>query len=203
MAHRCRLVGESISFVSWQTKFMSIILVSDVFGVTPALLEISEKFESCSIVDPYKGQFMGFKNEAEAYSYFVKEVGLDNYLSNLLEALEPIEYQVTLIGFSVGASVVWRLSGKEGNNLIKHAYCFYGSQIRNFTLIEPRFKVCLILPKSEPHFDVVTLQNQLSRKANVKTKKVEYLHGFMNYYSNNYNSSGYTEHINLLCAITS
>ncbi len=189
--------------VSWQTKSMSIILVSDVFGVTPALLEISEKLGSCTIVDPYKGQMMGFQNEAEAYSYFVKEVGLDNYLSILLEAVESIEYQVTLIGFSIGASVVWRLSGKEGNNLIKQAYCFYGSQIRNFTLIEPRFRVFLVFPKSEPNFDVVELQNNLSRKANVKTKKVEYLHGFMNDYSNNYNSSGYTEHINLLCSITS
>ena len=31
-------------------KFMSIILVSDVFGVTPALLAISEKLGACPIV---------------------------------------------------------------------------------------------------------------------------------------------------------
>ena len=184
-------------------KIMSIILVSDVFGVTPALLEISEKLGACSIVDPYKGQMMEFQNEAEAYSYFVKEIGLDNYLSSLLKAVESIESQATLIGFSIGASVIWRLSEKEDNNLIKQAFCFYGSQIRNFTQIEPRFKVCLVFPKSEPHFDVVELQDNLRKKANVKTKKVEYLHGFMNYHSNNYNSFGYNEHINLLRSITS
>jgi dienelactone hydrolase len=182
---------------------MSIILVSDVFGVTPALLAISEKLGSCSIVDPYKGQIMGFQNETEAYSYFTKEIGLDNYLSSLLQTLDSIDYQATLIGFSVGASVIWRLSEKKGNNLIKQGFCYYGSQIRNFTEIEPRFNLCLVFPKSEPHFDVVELQDNLRKKANVKTKKVEYLHGFMNYHSNNYNSFGYNEHINLLRSITS
>ena len=182
---------------------MSIILVSDVFGVTPALLKISEKLGACSIVDPYKGQMMEFQNEAEAYSYFVEKIGLDNYLSSLLKMVESIESQTTLIGFSIGASVIWRLSENKCNSHITQAFCFYGSQIRNFTQIEPSFKVCLIFPKSEFHFDVVELQNRLSKKVNVKTKKVEHLHGFMNYYSNNYSSFGYTEHINLLCSITS
>ena len=190
------------NYFSWVLKFMNIILVSDVFGVTPALLAISEKLGSCTIVDPYNGQIMAFQNEAEAYSYFVKEIGLDNYLSGLLQAVESIKHQVTLIGFSVGASIIWRLSEKEGNDFIKQAFCYYGSQIRNFTQIKPRFKVCLVFPKSEPHFDIVELQKKLCRKANVKTENVEYLHGFMNYYSNNYNSFGCREHINLLCSIT-
>ena len=143
---------------------------------------------------------MGFQNEAEAYSCFVKTVGLDNYLSSLLKVVESIDHQTTLIGFSVGATVIWRLSQKTGNNLIKQAFCFYGSQIRNFTQIEPDFKINLVFPKSEPHFDVVELQNSLSKKANVKTKKVEYLHGFMNYYSSHYNEFGYTEYIDFLCS---
>lgn len=182
---------------------MSIVLVSDEFGVTPALLELSDKLGSCKIVDPYKGKIMGLKSETEAYSYFVKEVGLDNYLSYLLEAVEPIKERVTLIGFSVGASTIWRLSGKKSNSFIKQAYCYYGSQIRNFTEIEPHFQVNLVFPISEPHFDVKALQNTLARKANVQTSKVRYSHGFMNYCSNNYNSSGYKEHIKLLCSIAS
>ena len=181
---------------------MSIILVSDVFGVTPALLAISEKFGACSIVDPYEGQMMGFENEAEAYSYFVKTVGLDNYLSQLLQAVKLIEHQTTLIGFSVGAAVTWRLSEIKGNHLIKQAYCFYGSQIRNFTHIEPNFEMNLVFPKSEPHFDVVELKNILSLKAKVKAERVEYLHGFMNYYSTNYSNSGYTKYIDFLCSIS-
>ncbi len=182
---------------------MSIVLVSDVFGLTPALLAISEKLGASDIVDPYEGQMMGFETEAEAYSYFVKTVGLDNYLVHLLKVVEVIKNQTTLIGFSVGASVTWRLSEIKGNHLIKQAYCFYGSQIRNFTQIEPQFEMNLVFPKNEPHFDVVELQNSLARKARVNTERVEYLHGFMNSHSTNYNRSGYTRYIDFLCSINS
>lgn len=179
-------------------RFMSLILVSDVFGVTPALLEIANKLGACSIIDPYEGQIMGFKNEADAYSYFVKASGLDSYLATLLKAVELIESPITIISFSVGASVVWRLSEIKENKLIKQAFCYYGSQIRNFTKIEPRFKINLVFPASESHFDVVELENSLSTKNNVVTKTVKYLHGFMNFYSSNYSEYGYTEHIDFL-----
>ncbi len=180
---------------------MSIILVADVFGVTPALLKISKELGACSIVDPYKGEIMGFSSEADAYSCFIETVGLDNYFASLLKEVDSFEHKVTLIGFSVGATAIWRLSQNRDDNLIKQAFCFYGSQIRNFTQIEPCFKINLIFPKIEPHFDVVELQVSLSRKNNVKTEKVDYLHGFMNYYSNNYSEIGYTEHIDLLSLI--
>ncbi|KGJ91466.1 dienelactone hydrolase family protein [Colwellia psychrerythraea] len=180
---------------------MSIILVSDVFGLTPALLKISEKLGASHIVEPYEGQMMGFNTEAEAYEYFVKTVGLDNYLAHLVNEVEAIEQQTILIGFSVGASITWRLSEATINPLINKAYCFYGSQIRNFTQVEPRFEVHLIFPKNEPHFDVVELQNSLARKTKVNTERVEYLHGFMNSHSTNYDNSGYTRYINFLRSI--
>ena len=179
---------------------MSVILVSDVFGVTPALLAIAKKLGACCIVDPYEGQLMGFQNEAEAYSYFVKTVGLDSYLSMLSKVLESVNYPVTLIGFSVGASSIWRLSANKGNNIIKQGYCYYGSQIRNFTQIKPQFKISLVFPASEPHFDVVELQNILSTKNHVSIDKVKYLHGFMNYHSSNYSEQGYTEQLEILCS---
>ena len=182
---------------------MSIILVSDIFGVTPSLLEIAQKLQVRFIIDPYNGQTMQFQNEADAYSYFVKTVGLDNYLSILSKAIEKVENPVTLIGFSIGASVIWRLSEIKGNNFIKQAFCYYGSQIRNFSDIEPHFKINVIIPSSEPHFDVVELQNRISIKTNVTTYKVNYLHGFMNYYSNNYSEAGYIEHIDFLYSAAS
>jgi dienelactone hydrolase len=181
-------------------KFMSIILVSDIFGITPSLIEISKKLGANSIVDPYFGQMMGFKNEEAAYSYFVNEVGLDNYLLKLQQVIKSIKHQTTLIGFSVGATAIWRLSEKECNNLVKEAFCFYGSQIRHYTAIAPRFKINMVLPKSEPHFDIAELQNIVSVKANVNVNKVEYLHGFMNYHSKNYSEAAYKEHIECLWA---
>lgn len=181
---------------------MRLILVSDVFGLTPALFDLSKELGGCSIIDPYKGQMMAFKNESEAYSYFIENIGISYYSSFLANAIDSMTEEVILIGFSVGASAIWKLSEKVNNTLIKQAVCFYGSQIRNFTHIEPHFNIHLIFPSSEPHFDVLALQEQLANKVNVKANKVEYFHGFMNYYSKNYSEAGYKAHLNLLHSIT-
>ncbi|XPV69820.1 MAG: hypothetical protein ACNI25_04425 [Halarcobacter sp.] len=141
---------------------------------------------------------MDFKNEAEAYSYFINKVGLDKYLSKLLEVIPSISLDTILIGFSVGASVIWNLSANPLVKSISCGICYYGSQIRNFKEVNPLFEVELIFPKMETHFDVLQLQSELSKKENVKTSKVGYLHGFMNFYSSNYNKVAYWEQLNYL-----
>jgi hypothetical protein len=174
---------------------MNIILVSDVFGKTPALMKLSEELNANIIVDPYDGINMNFKNEEEAYSYYINNVGLDKYLSKLLEITMSISSVTTLIGFSIGASVIWKLSENSAVKNIKGGICYYGSQIRNLKEINPLFEVELIFPKMETHFDVLQLQSELCKKQNVKTMKVNYLHGFMNFYSINYNQVAYKEQL--------
>ena len=174
---------------------MNIILVSDVFGKTPALMKLSEELNANIIVDPYDGINMNFKNEVEAYSYFINNVGLDTYLSKLLEITMSIYSVTTLIGFSIGASVIWKLSENSAVKNIKRGVCYYGSQIRDLKEINPLFEVELIFPKMETHFDVLELQSELCKKQNVKTIKVNYLHGFMNFYSINYNQVAYKEQL--------
>lgn len=177
---------------------MSITLVSDVFGITPGLLRLKEEIGAETIVDPYNGQSMAFNNEADAYSHFVSTVGLEGYVSILFKTLEAFETPTTLIGFSVGASAVWSISSSNERNLVKQAYCFYGSQIRNFTETEPCYRTNLIFPQSESHFDVAELIHKLTNKPNVSISQVEYLHGFMNYYSTNFNEKAYKEYTTLL-----
>lgn len=177
---------------------MNIILVADVFGKTPALIQLSEELNVRVIVDPYNGMNMSFKNEAEAYSYFMDHVGFEVYLSKLVKITESISSISTLIGFSIGASVIWKLSEKISVKNVKRGICYYGSQIRNFKEINPLFEVELIFPKKETHFDVLELQSELSKKQKVKTIKVEYLHGFMNFNSTNFSQSAYIEQLNWL-----
>jgi len=177
---------------------MRVILVSDIFGMTPALLNLKDKLGATTIIDPYEGECMDFTSEAEAYSYFMSNVGLDSYLLKTSKVLEPVDSPTTLIGFSVGAATIWRLSLNNDNNMIKEAFCFYGSQIRNSSQITPSFKMNLIFPKHEAHFDVTALKEKLAIKDNVTTTQVEYLHGFMNDYSPNFNKVAYQEHITLL-----
>ena len=177
---------------------MNIIIFSDVFGITPALIKLKEQLGASRIIDPYDGEYMAFNNEADAYSYFVTQVGLDSYVSKILITLSYLECKTTLIGFSIGASAIWRLSHNITNNLIEQAFCFYGSQIRNFTQITPCFNIHLIFPKKESHFDVRKLIGTLENKANVEITQVEYLHGFMNFHSSNFNEVGYSKTIDLL-----
>ncbi|MFT6816142.1 MAG: dienelactone hydrolase [Sphingobacteriales bacterium] len=177
---------------------MNIILVADVFGKTPALIKLSEELQTEVIVDPYNGMNMGFKNEAEAYSYFMGNVGLEVYFSKLLKITESISSVSTLIGFSVGASIIWKLSEGSSVKNVKCGICYYGSQIRNFKEVNPLFEVELIFPKKEAHFDVLELQSELSKKQKVKTMQTAYLHGFMNLYSANYSQAGYIEQLNWL-----
>ena len=75
-----------------------------------------------------------------------------------------------LIGFSVGASVIWELSDKFYNKKKIKAVCFYGSQIRYSLDINPTIEMDLIFPEYEPHFNIKNLFSQLSHKKNVNCK---------------------------------
>ncbi|MCW8831784.1 MAG: hypothetical protein OQK03_00505, partial [Colwellia sp.] len=61
-----------------------------------------------------------------------------------------------------------------------------------------KFDIKLVFPKSEPHFDVIKLKQLLEHKQKVSIVQTDYLHGFMNQYSKNYNAIGYDEHVMLL-----
>ena len=177
---------------------MDIIIFSDVFGITPALNKLKDQLGANSVVDPYEGKSMGFDNEADAYSYFIAEVGLDVYVSRVLKALASLKCTTNIIGFSVGASAIWRISQRNHCGHINQAVCFYGSQIRHSTKITPCFKIQLVFPKKESHFDVSELIVKLENKNNVEITQVEYLHGFMNSHSDNYNEEGYIESMAVL-----
>ena len=180
---------------------MNNIIVADVFGKTSALIALDNAIKADVIVDPYDGKNMNFKDEVHAYSYFTDNIGLDSYLEILSKTIKECSGECVLIGFSIGASVIWQLSQLPSikmTKVVKGATCFYGSQIRHLSKLSPKFEVKLIFPKSEPHFDVVALQHALANKEKVKTMQVDYLHGFMNTHSNNFNDAGYEEHIELL-----
>jgi dienelactone hydrolase len=183
-------------------SLMSIIIVSDVFGKTPALNKLAAQIEANDIVDPYNGEFIEFKSEAEAYAFFMDNVGLDNYHTLLLNKLETLKSPPILIGFSVGASAIWMLSERINEENVKKAICYYGSQIRHFINIKPNFEVDLNFPKNESHFDVPLLIESLCKTKNVTISKLEYFHGFMNHHSTNYNDIGYKEHVKLLSSNT-
>lgn len=179
---------------------MTIVIVSDIFGKTPALCELAEQLstdKTVEIIDPYQGKYLAFENEAQAYQYFQNHVGIEQYCS-ILSQKSSIFDQCGLIAFSVGATVAWRLSEHLHRSSIKQMIGFYGSQIRHFTEVKPQIEVELIFPRYEAHFNVQDLSSTLNQNANVTSTCVDYLHGFMNKHSENFHQEGYLFHMNML-----
>ncbi|MCF6248257.1 MAG: hypothetical protein L3J69_12990 [Desulfobacula sp.] len=61
---------------------MSIFVISDIFGKTPALKRLCDmlsKKTDIEIIDPYGGIDPSFNSEALAYERFMGQVGLDKY----------------------------------------------------------------------------------------------------------------------------
>jgi len=204
----------------------NIYLVSDIFGLTPALLTLKNELTdflaqstmsvtnrvqtttpiSIVIVDPYQGQHMEFSDEASAYAYFIENVGVDKYAEHLYSVLANFQNNATnqpqpptiVIGFSVGASAMWSISDKSNLNVDQAIY-FYGSQIRHLLNIQPLIKSTMILPHSEVHFDINVLHEKLKSIANVSIKLSNFYHGFMNQNSVNFNKQAYTIYSDWLC----
>jgi dienelactone hydrolase len=180
---------------------MEKIVVTDIFGKTSALIKLADVIGADKIVEPYGGEMMNFEDESKAYQYFTENVGFVAYVNHLSKIIKECTDEVTLIGFSVGATAIWQLSelrSDQVTDVIKHAICFYGSQIRHYTKLSPAFEIKLVFPQSEPHFDVLQLKNTLDKKPKVQTIQVDYLHGFMNVHSNNFNQDGYEKYMSLL-----
>jgi len=167
---------------------MNIIIITDIFGLTPALLTLSQTLKANTIVDPYQGQQLAFENEADAYAYFSENVGLDAYLAQLQKIVSLAPIESILIGFSIGATTMWRLSETTLANRIEQGFGFYGGQIRKYTDIKP-------------HFSIDELQNTLDQTQRVKMLNSNYYHGFMNIYSDNYHEDAYHQQVKRLLSI--
>ncbi|WP_136795423.1 dienelactone hydrolase family protein [Desulfosediminicola ganghwensis] len=182
---------------------MKLKVVSDIFGNTKALLEllsnISNKYSHVEVIDPYGGEDLSFRDETEAYAYFKSQIGLDTYAETLHAKLQGNQSEeITLLGFSVGASAIWALSEKLELYKDTKAICFYSSQLRMYLEINPKIPITWYFAATEPTYDVQQVCERLSFKANVQCHKTKYLHGFMNERSNNFDREGYASFLSIL-----
>ncbi len=179
---------------------MHNLIISDVFGKTKALENMACELPcSTFIIDPYNSEHMNFTNEAQAYAYFMSEVGMNKYCEILIKYILGLSESVKIIGFSVGASAIWKISSQIELGNISSAVCFYGSQIRHEKETCPMFPVTLIFPVSEEHYSVPNLITYLSNRNNVLIHQVNFFHGFMNAKSNNYDHDAYSQLMQALC----
>ena len=175
---------------------MEVLLVTDIFGLTPEVKNLASKISPLTqIVDPYTGSFKNFASDEEAYEYFSQNVGLERYQEKLSVRLERLLEPTLLIGFSVGASAVWCNLDAAPISKICKAFCFYGSQIRRYTHLQPICETHLIFPKSEKTFSIEEVAKQIDGKPRVQIIRTPYSHGFMNPLSSGFDAKGFDEYL--------
>ena len=177
---------------------MHTLVATDIFGLTRHVTDFAKKIGSLRIVDPYRGVRHAFKEEAKAYAYFEDHMGLGAYAAHLTDTLSAINDNCLVVGFSVGAAAGWKAAGSYGGKNLRGVIGFYGSQIRHHTDITPVCPTTLIFPKSEDHFDVQTLASHLEGKDGLECIRTDYLHGFMNPLSRNFDETGYSKYLTWL-----
>lgn len=160
-----------------------VFMLHEIYGVNDFMKEQTINFSDdktvieCVALYP-EGKVFSYKQEEEAYAYFTKEVGFDAPLKQLSQQMNAAiaQYEeVVLIGFSVGATLAWRLSTLPLHRVI----CVYGSRIRHYLDVQPSCPTLVLLPSHEKSFDVHNLKNVLKHIHFVKTMQFVGEHGFM------------------------
>lgn len=178
-------------------------MVTDIFGLTDHLLKLQKRINDsgydCEVVDPYLGVNRQLTSEPLAYQTFMAECGHEHYCDLVKSKVEASNSPNVVIGFSAGASAVWKILDKVKHDAILHFIGFYPSQIRHHLDVCPSSPVSLIFPAVEAHFDVNAVIEHLSQKPLVMISLTQYFHGFINFYSSAYNELASEQYVNLLC----
>ena len=178
---------------------MNYLIVSDIFGLTPALMQLSEGINApVIIISPYEEEIQLIENEEYIYKTFLQQCGHDKYTAKLQKCFDKLKAPTTCIAFSAGASAAWRAQLLTGKTHLKKLIGFYPSQIRHNLNLSANVPCEFIFPASESHFSVDEVIKVLSTKAGVKCYKTNFLHGFMNEYSTNFNAQGLVEYSNYI-----
>ncbi|MEK3729630.1 dienelactone hydrolase family protein [Lysinibacillus sp. FSL W8-0953] len=174
-----------------------IFILHEIYGVNHFIKEqvqtYSDENTSVSCISFYSdGLSFSYEQEKQAYEFYMQTVGFDAPLEllsqKILEASQNYN-EVVLIGYSVGATLAWRLATLPLHRVI----CVYGSRIRQYFDILPACPTLVVLPSYESSFDVQILKNALGRIPNVQTKQYQGLHGFMDASNSNYCQRSYLQ----------
>lgn len=172
---------------------MSLWVLTDIFGDQPALQQSLDSLtEAYQVIQPYACQMPAFADEQAAYQAFLAAGGMAAYHHKLHLLLQQSSTDVTLLGFSAGASAAW-VCAAEKQLPIKAVLGLYGGQIRDYAELQPKCPVSLLFCQQEPHFSMPQLLAQLQGKANLSVRTVGQPHGFVNPLSANYQAQAATE----------
>lgn len=180
-----------------------VLVLSDIFGACSGLerllADLRQSGATLHLVDPYEGKAQQFAGEAQAYDAYIAQCGHDNYAVIAAQALQRSAqpYDIAL-GFSAGATALWRALATCDSAQVKQAILFYPGQIHRHLALKPQVPTQVIFGHSEPHFDVASVCAQLQTKPGVSAQPTRFTHGFMNPSSSAFDEQGYKQYVRLI-----
>lgn len=177
-----------------------VVVLSDIFGLCAGLerllADLSQAGGDVQLIDPYQGKRQHFADEAQAYAAYSVNCGHDTYAAIAAQALQNNVQPIDLaIGFSAGATALWRALANTDTRLLKQAILFYPGQIHQHLALTPQVPTQVIFGHSEPHFAVADICSQLQQKPDVTAVSTDYTHGFINPASKAFNEAGYQHYL--------
>ena len=167
---------------------MRVILASDIYGITPAVLSLAGNLDRQAVVlSPWDGVGCPFATEQEAYAAFMAGEGITGYAARIVAAAG--QAPAFLVGFSVGATAIWLHTTGAGCHPASRAVLFYGSRIRNHLEVRPRCRVRAIFAAYEAAFDPKDIVAPLVSKHVAVHIEPGAAHGFMNPLSPGYDAA--------------
>lgn len=164
---------------------MKIIIATDIHGINQQLRTLFQDFgNEVTFLSPWHGDGSPYDNEQQAVAAFQADHGMEKYQQQI--AKEAGNTPAILIGFSVGATALWRHIASELCHPQSRAHLYYGSRIRDHQTNIPRCQTKVIFAEHEASFQPADIV------ANITHPHVECSiiagthHGFMNPHSPNF-----------------
>lgn len=179
-----------------------VLLLTDIFGqcagLERLLADLHHTGAEVHSVDPYQGKSQQFADEQHAYAAYTAQCGHNVYAAIAEQALQSHSQPFELaIGFSAGATALWRALAATYSSKLKQAVLFYPGQIYQHLALKPQVPTQVIFGHSEPHFAVADICQQLQQQG-VTAISTPYAHGFINPASKAFDEAGYQQQLNKL-----
>ncbi len=171
-----------------------VIVLHEIYGINKHIRKICEYYSLAGfdVICPNllnTNKIFEYSDEENAYQYFMKNVGFDSAYKKVENILSQVRHQykrVFILGYSIGATVAWLFN--DGNIRCDGIIGYYGSRIRDYSYINPKYETLLIFPDNEKSFNVDDLIFNLNEKSNVNAYKFCSRHGFCDTYSANFDA---------------
>ncbi|WP_332645324.1 dienelactone hydrolase family protein [Lysinibacillus sp. 54212] len=169
-----------------------IVLLHEIYGINEHVKDTAKRFFNlgydviCPNLLPIECPFT-YEEEQQAYRYFIENIGFENGAARVKELLQPLSNnykKVTIVGFSIGATIAWLCSEEKGVHSI---IGYYGSRIRDYLYLKPTCHTTLFFAAQEKSFDVNKVAE--TRQCNdVQVSIFDADHGFADAHSSNFNA---------------